>query len=164
MAIDTTVTLKRLIYEFNVWATAHPMLNGFGYGEYLETVRSGQTEYAVILFNSPSATSSDFFINYSMEVICLDYVKDENENKDQVNSDTQQILRDLEDTIRRSARWTNFSRIDSDWNFQKLDEFGADKAFGWLATFTLKIKKKHGICDITSLMPTYDFNASIINN
>ena len=157
MAIDTTVTLKRLIAEFSEWSTAHPMVNDFGYGQYLEKYRSGENKYLALIVNSPSATSQDFFINYQWEIICLDFVLDEKANRDQVNSDTMNVLRDLENTVRYSKRWKEFSRADSDWSYRKVDEFGADKCFGWIATLTLKVKKKHGICDIKSLMPTYDF-------
>src|SRR3990167_1702517 len=162
MAIDTSVTLKRLIVEFSEWATAHPMVNDFGYGQYLETFRESENKYAAVIVNSPSATSEDFFINFSWEIICLDYVLDQNDNRDRVNSDTMDILRDLENTIRYSKRWQNFSRLDGTISYQKVDEFGADKCFGWIATFTLKIKKKHGICDIKSLMPTYDFESGTV--
>lgn len=157
MAIDTKVTLKRLIAEFSEWATAHPMVNDFGYGQYLETYRSSDNKYLALIVNSPTLTSEDFFVNYQWEVICLDYVLDEKENMQRVLSDTQDVLRDLENTVRYSRRWKEFSRAEGQWSYRKVDEFGADKCFGWIATFTLKIKKKHGICDITSLMPTYDF-------
>jgi hypothetical protein len=133
------------------------MVNDFGYGKYLEVFRSSGRSYAALIVNSPTATSSKWYINYSMEIICLDYVKDEKGNQDRVNSDTIAIIRDLENTIRYSNRWQAFSRVDADFSYQKVDEFGADKAFGWIATFTLKIKKRHGICEIESLMPEYDF-------
>lgn len=162
MAIDTTVTLKRQIAEFSEWATAHPMVNDFGYGQYLETFRSSENKYLAVIVNSPSATSEDFFINYSWEVICLDYVLEEKENRDEVNSDTMGVLRDLENTVRYSKRWQDFSRVDGAWSYRKVDEFGADKCFGWIATFTLKVKKRHGICEIKSLMPTYDFESGTV--
>lgn len=162
MAIDTTVTLKRQIVEYNEWATAHPMVNDFGYGQYLEVYKTSGQRYLTLIVNSPSATSEDFFVNYSWEVICLDYVLDQKDNLERVNSDTIGVLRDLENTIRYSRRWKEFSRVDGTWSYRKVDEFGADKCFGWIATFTLKIKKKHGICDITSLMPTYDFETGSV--
>lgn len=157
MAIDTTVTLRRLIAELFEWSEAHPMVNDYGYGQYLETYRSSGNKYLALVFNSPTATSENFFINYQWEVICLDYVLDEKKNQNQVLSDTQQVLRDLENTIRYSRRWKEFSRSDGTWNHRQVNEFGADKCFGWIATFTLKVKKEHGVCAIKSLMPTYDF-------
>lgn len=162
MAIDTTVTLKRQIVELNEWATAHPMVNDFGYGQYLEVYKQSGNKYLTLVVNSPTLTSEDFFVNYSWEVICLDYVLDQKDNMQRVLSDTQDVLRDLENTVRYSKRWKDFSRADGNWSYRKVDEFGADKCFGWIATFTLKIKKKHGICDISSLMPTYDFETGSI--
>jgi hypothetical protein len=161
MAIDTSVTLRRLIAEFSIWATAHPMLNDFGYGQYLDSFKESDNKYMAMIVNSPTDTSDDFYINYSFEVICLDYVIDEADNKDRVLSDTRGVLRDLENTIRYSKRWQDFSKVEASFNTRRVEEFGADKCYGNISTFTLKVKKKHGICDITALLPTYDFNTGI---
>jgi len=162
MAIDTSVTLARLIAEFKQWADANPMVNDFGYGQYLETFRSSENKYCALIINAPSSTSEPFYINFSIEVICLDYVLDEKQNRDRVNSDTMEVLRQLENTIGYSVRWKEFSKLDGGFTSRKVDEFGADKCFGWIATFTLKIKRKHGICDLKAMMPTYDFQTGNI--
>jgi len=162
MAIDTSVTLARLIAEFKQWADANPMVNDFGYGQYLETFRSSENKYCALIINAPSSTSEPFYINFSIEVICLDYVLDEKQNRDRVNSDTMEVLRQLENTIGYSVRWKEFSKLDGGFTSRKVDEFGADKCFGWVATFTLKIKRKHGICDLKAMMPTYDFQTGNI--
>lgn len=164
MSINTDVTLKRLIAEFSTWADDHKMVNDFGYGQYLEVFRASGRNYAALIINAPSATSDTWYINYNIEIICLDYVTDDEANKDRVNSDTISIIRDLENTMRYANRWQSFCRIDSSFNYQKVDEFGADKCFGWIATLTLKIKKKHGICDIQALLPLYDFETGTIVN
>jgi hypothetical protein len=73
-----------------------------------------------------------------------------------------EVLRQLENTIGYSVRWKEFSKLDGGFTSRKVDEFGADKCFGWVATFTLKIKRKHGICDLKAMMPTYDFQTGNI--
>lgn len=157
MALEVDVTLRRLVWEFSEWANKHKQVNDFGYGKYLEVFRSSGRDYAALIVNAPSYTSDKWYINFQFEFICLDYVRDEKEEKDRVNSDTAQILRDLENTVRYSNRWKSFAKVDSTFNAQKIDEYGADKAFGWIATATIKIKRRHGICNIKSLMPEYDF-------
>lgn len=160
--INADVTLRRLVWELNDWANDHKMVNDFGYGKYLEVFRESGRDYSALIVNAPNATSEDWYINYSLEIICLDYVKDEKQNKARVNSDTIAIIRDLENTMRYSDRWQAFCRIDAQFNYQKVDEFGADKAFGWIATVTIKIKKRHGICNLQALMPEYDFDTGTI--
>jgi len=155
--INADVTLRRLIKELEIWANDHQMVNDFGYGQYLEVFRESGRDYAALIVNVPNANSDQWYYNLNLEIICLDYVKDEKGNKDRVNSDTLDIIRDLENTIRWSPRWQSFSRIDATFNYQKVDEFGADKAFGWIATVILKIKKRSGFCNIENLLPTYDF-------
>lgn len=163
MALQVDVTLRRLVWELNQWASDHKQVNDFGYGKYLEVFRSDADgrNYPALIVNAPNATSDKWYINFSLEIICLEYVLDEKDNKDRANSDTNQIIRDLENTMRYSNRWQKFCRIDANFNYQKIDEFGADKCFGWLATIEVKIKRRHGICNIKAIMPEYDFETGL---
>jgi len=158
MAIDATKTLRRLIYEFNEWADDHKYLQKFGYGQYLKTYEEEGQTYPVMVVNCTSSTIDQWYVNYNLEVIVLEWVYDDEDNKQTANSDTLAVFKDLDDTIRWSDRWQEFSRLDADITAEKIDEFGGDKAYGWLATFQLKVKKKSGICDLTALMPEYDFD------
>lgn len=161
--INADVTLRRLVYEFEQWANAHKMVNDFGYGKYLEVFRSSGRNYGALIVNAPNFTIDEWYINFTFEFISLDYVKDEKDNKDRVNSDTAQILVDLEQTLRISNRWQSFLRLDQAWTSQKVDEFGADKAFGWVTTAVLRVKKRSAICNLSALLPGYDFNKDIGN-
>lgn len=165
MAIDTDITLRRLIYEFSQWSESHDMIRKFGYGKYLNVYSETSREYPAFIVNCPRAPIEQWYINYNLEFIVLDWVFDsdqENENRERVNSDTHQLLEDLENTLRYSNRWQQFSRIDGRFEVQKIDEFGGDKCYGWLATVTLKVKKKSGICDLSALMPEYDFETQSV--
>jgi len=71
-------------------------------------------------------------------------------------------LNDLEETISYSNRWQDFSKIQGQINCQPTIQKGQDKAFGWIASFTLKVKKRHGICDLQALLPEYDFETGTI--
>lgn len=163
MAISSETTLSRLIAEINIWADANPFIKKFGYGTYLNNYMGSNNLYPAFLCNVPSTTSDTWYYNYNFEFFCLGWVFDDLENKTRENSDTQEIIRDFEDTVRRSPRWQSFSRIDTAFNYTKVDSFGGDKAYGWVATVTIKIKKKSGFCDLEVLMPTYDFeNQSVV--
>ena len=159
MSINADITLKRLVAEISTWANAHDMIQAFGYGKYLETfVSDAARKYPVFVVNCPNYTQDQWYFNYSLEIICLEWVFDDRGNRIPAASDTAQIIADFENTIKESDRWQSFSRMDGDFNSTKVDEYGGDKADGWVATFTLKIKKQSGICNITQLMPTYDFD------
>ena len=158
MSINADVTLKRLVYEISTWANARGMIEAFGYGKYLETFAADETrKYPVFVVNCPNYNQDRWYFNYQIEIICLEWVFDDRGNRVPAASDTAQIIADFENTIRESNRWQSFSRIDTPFNSTKVDEYGADKADGWVATFTLKVKKQSGICDLTALMPEYDF-------
>ncbi len=135
MSINAEITLKRLVYEINVWADAHSMIQAFGYGKYLETfARDESRKYPVFVVNCPNYTQDQWYFNYNLELICLEWVFDKRGNRVAAASDTAKIISDFENTIRESDRWQSFSRIDGNFNGRKVDEFGADKADGWITT------------------------------
>ncbi len=163
MAIDVDVTLRRLIWELDLWATDHKMINDFfGYGEFLQVSSESERDYPAMVVNATTSSSETWYINYTLEIMLLQNVPDEQPNRKRAMSDMRQILNDLEETITYSDRWQAFSKLAGGLNCTPAVEKGADKGFGWIATFTIKIKKRHGICDLQALMPEYDFETGII--
>ena len=163
MSINTDVTLRRLTHELKEWSDNHEMINDFfGYGQFLQLFMEGKREYPAMVVNVTSAASDKWYINYNFEVMILQYVNDEQDNRERAMSDCRQILNDLQETVSYSNRWQSFSRLDGTFNVTPAIQKGADKAYGWIGTFTLKVKKRHGICNLQSLMPEYDFETGTI--
>jgi hypothetical protein len=139
------------------------MINDFfGYGQFLQLFMEGKRDYPAMVVNVTSAPSDKWYINYNFEVMILQYVNDQQDNRERAMSDCRQILNDLQETVSYSDRWQSFSRLDGNFNATPAIQKGADKAYGWIGTFTLKVKKRHGICSLQSLMPEYDFETGII--
>lgn len=163
MSTNADVTLRRVIYELNQWADDHSMINQFwGFGEFLQVSQEDRRNYPAMVVNVLNAPSETWYFNYNFEIMVLDWMQDDQSNRKRVMSDTRQILNDLEETISYSNRWQDFSKIQGQINCQPTIQKGQDKAFGWIASFTLKVKKRHGICDLQSLMPEYDFETGTI--
>ena len=163
MSINTDVTLRRLTHELKEWSDNHEMINDFfGYGQFLQLFMEGKRDYPAMVVNVTSAASDKWYINYNFEVMILQYVNDEQDNRERAMSDCRQILNDLQETVSYSNRWQSFSRLDGTFNVTPAIQKGADKAYGWIGTFTLKVKKRHGICNLQSLMPEYDFETGTI--
>jgi len=163
MSTNADVTLRRVIYELNQWADDHSMINQFwGFGEFLQVSQEDRRNYPAMVVNVLNAPSETWYFNYNFEIMVLDWMQDDQSNRKRVMSDTRQILNDLEETITYSNRWQDFSKIQGQINCQPTIQKGQDKAFGWIASFTLKVKKRHGICDLQSLMPEYDFETGTI--
>ena len=163
MSLQVDVTLRRVVHELSQWADAHSMVNDFfGYGEFLQVSMEGARTYPAMVVNVTSAGSDSWYINYSFEVMFLQYVNDEQDNRKRAMSDTREYLNDLEETIRYSNRWQSFSRVDAPFNAVPAVEKGRDKAFGWVGTFTLRVRKRNGICNLQALMPEYDFQTGDI--
>jgi len=163
--INADVTLIRLIAEFKEFSDKHGMLNDFfGYGQFLQLSMEGRRDYPAMVINVTAAPSDTWYFNFQLEVMVLDWMQDDQSNRTRLMSDTRQILNDLEETIRYSNRWQSFSKLEGQVNCQPAIEKGRDKSFGWIATFTLKLKKRHGICDLKTLLPTYDFEKGIYDD
>lgn len=161
--MNPDVTLRRVLYELKIWADAHGMIEDFmGYGQFLQVASEDERNYMAMVVNVTSAPSETWYINYNLEVMVLEYVNDEQDNRKRAMSDTREVINDLEETIKYSNRWQAFSRIDGTISCTPAVEIGADKAFGWIASFELKVKKRHGICKIQALMPEYDFETGNI--
>lgn len=161
MAIDASITLRRLIYELSEWTTDHSMLNQFAYGKWLSHYSKEEKSYPILAVNCTGWNLEQWYVTYNLEVVVLFWVTDDRFNQERAESDATQIFTDLENTIRYSDRWQSFARLDQNWTSQKVEEYGGDKAFGFLAQFPIKIKKKSGICDLQTLMPSYDFDTTI---
>ena len=161
--INADFTLNRVIAELKTWSDAHGMnLTFFGYGKFLQLQMEVERNYPAFVVNVTAAPSEVWYINYNFEIMVLDWVSDNEPNRTRIMSDTRQILNDLEETMRYSNRWQEFSKINGQINCVPANQKGLDKAFGWISSFTLKVKKRHGICDLYTLLPTYDFDSGLV--
>lgn len=159
MSLNTDVTLRRLIHEISQWADSHKMVDRFGYGDFLQIYEDSENTYPYMMVNCSDASLSKFYIKFNLEICIMDWVWDNRENHDRVESDTMEILRDFQNTIEESPRWDSFSKLNGDINARKFVERGGDKVTGWCGTFNLWIRRNSGFCDLEAIMPEYDFQS-----
>lgn len=157
MAINNTTTLRRTVQQYKEWADAHPMVNQFGYGDFLELYSESEAVYPYIMVNCTNYSEDTWYIKLQIEVFVAMWVFDERNNQLPSESTSLEILRHLNNTVRYSDRWQQFSKLNSENTGFKVIERGADKITGWGTTHNLWIKRKSGICDLLTLMPEYDF-------
>lgn len=159
MAINTNITLRRLIAEIKEWADAHSMVEGFGYGEFSTLHTESEKNYPYLMLNTSNAGSDKWYLKFSLEFGLMGWVYDDKDNFNfkRVQSDTIEIIRDFQNTVEESPRWQSFSKINGDVSFRKFVDGGTDKVTGWGANINLWIKKRSGICDLSAIMPEYDF-------
>lgn len=157
MSINADTTLKRLVKQVEIWAEAHDMINKFGYGDFLELMSESENRYPYFMVNIVNAGQSAWYIKYRVEIAVSDWVYDNDSNDTPAESSTLEITNDFIETVRYSRRWQAFSKVNGDPQLRKFKDRGKDKPYGWSTSIELWVKKSHGICDIESLLPTYDF-------
>lgn len=159
MALNVNVTLKRLIAEIKEWSDDHKMIEGFGYGDFLDLYQEGENTYPYLMVNCSNAGSDKWYIKYQLEFGVMDWVWDDRENFQRVESDTMEIIRDFQNTVEESPRWQAFCKINGDITDRKFTEKGGDKVTGWGATINLWVKRRSGFCNLQAIMPEYDFQS-----
>ena len=157
MSINANTTQRRLVKEVEWWAQNHKFVNRFGYGDFLEIYSNSENSYPYFTLNIKDATSSQWYFNFTLEICVLGWLYDNKEGQLDSESELIEILRDFQNTVKESPRWQSFSRIQGEMTMQKLLEKGGDKALAWCGRMTIQIKKTSGFCDITSIMPDYNF-------
>ena len=77
MAIDASITLRRLIYELSEWTTDHSMLNQFAYGKWLSHYSKEEKSYPILAVNCTGWNLEQWYVTYNLEVVVLFWVTDD---------------------------------------------------------------------------------------
>jgi len=151
------LTIKQLIKELQDLTAAHNQVKSFEYGDFL-TILKRKVDYTCVMANVSNATyrQGSNLINLQLNLFVADKTLKGDENKIDVESNTQQILNDLLGVITRSARWQEFGYVTTDIPEQKYYDRTPDVVTGWNATISLEIIHKNGFCDVPIFNYDYD--------
>lgn len=155
MSDVTNITLKRLQEEFSIMAGAHLQLKTFFYGDFLNTVSSKKVKYCSLLMNTSDGVLDANYINFRLELACMDKTFNDDVNRTDVESDTLSILQDIFGVITMSKRWQSFSKVAGSAPVRKFVHKGEDVVTGWSMSLNLQVKRKNGICNIP--IEDYDY-------
>lgn len=144
----TGITLNRLIEEFSQISDAHLQLDDFKYGNFLNIYQSNKVAYKALLMNVNNASMDENFIILQIELMVMDKVFKDLEDRDDVESDCLEILQDVFSVVSYSNRWQSFSRVSQSSQMRKFYSKGEDQVTGWAMQITLNVKRKNGICDL----------------
>ena len=151
------LTIKQLIKELQELTAAHNQVKTFEYGDFL-TILKRRVDYTCVMANVSNATyrQGSNLINLQLDLFVADKTLKGDENKIDVENNTQQILNDLLGVITRSARWQEFGYVTSDIPERKYYDRTPDVVTGWNATISLEIIHKNGFCDVPIFNYDYD--------
>jgi len=149
------LTIKQLIKELQELTAAHNQVKSFEYGDFL-TILKRKVDYTCVMANVSNATyrQGSNLINLQLNLFVADKTLKGDQNKIDVESNTQQILNDLLGVITRSTRWQEFGYVTTDIPEQKYYDRTPDVVTGWNATISLEIIHKNGFCDV----PIFDYD------
>lgn len=156
-----SVTLNKLIEEFYKLADAHEMLESFYYGNFLEIYQSDASNpiaYKTMLMNVNNASIDPNYVILTVELMVMDKVFKDNDDRQDVESDTLAILGDIFSVVSYSNRWQSFCKIGGASTMRKFVNKGEDQVTGWAMTIQLNVKRKNGLCDLP--ISDYDYEGT----
>lgn len=143
----TTYTYNQLVKFFTDLTNAHKQIKGFGAGwiRDIEATLGRNTLYPYVWLEPVSEAVAENVTTFSLRLYCLDLVKKDQSNEQEVISDTSQIMRDIILVLR-----------EEDWNVQLVgtpilepvsENFG-DIVSGWTAAMDIEVNFANGYCGL----------------
>jgi hypothetical protein len=152
----TNITLNRLREEMENLSLANEFVSSFHYGAFLDILKSQKVDYCSVMMNVNNASIDRDYLNITIEIAVADKVDKDNENRNDVESDTLQILSDIFSVVSYSNRWNDFSKLTGSTPARKFISRFEDDVTGWGQTINLSLKRKNGICDLPIVDYDYD--------
>lgn len=153
-------SLNQVVDELRVWAAAHVQVNDMAYGSLVDIYNTNQITHCLLAVNCSNATQGENYVELTLELAVFDVVipttvDEQNRAQHEVESDTLQIINDLQQTIGNADRWKHWSEIQGVGTAQKFVDRGQDSVTGWLLNMTLRVWTVQGLCDLPLI--DYDY-------
>lgn len=184
-------SINQIRQDFEAFANAHDQINQFNWGELQELYSSKKhILHSVLNVALVSSVIRKQTVEYTLQISVGDLVDQDERNKDDVESDTHRIIRDVDTFLRsrqfRQYYFTNDVSSPSQYRIR----VGSDYVFGWSLNLAFRVVDQKADCsvpllgfDITSLpnqtacqrllgvltdgqknsciLPTYDFSDAV---
>lgn len=142
-------SLNQIRVELKDVATAHAQLNSFFWGDLTRAWNENNLNYPLLC--SYTKGSGHQFLNNQTQIQLIIIVADKqfedwNENLNEVESDTLQILRDVFNVINKSPRWNKLGKFQTGVVTKFIDDTG-DGLTGHTLELTFLLRDQSGYCD-----------------
>jgi hypothetical protein len=153
------LTWNNLVSLFENVATAHQQINSYGLGEEWEI--NGATEsnrdYPKMWVIPIDSITKEQTVERTFEFLVFDLVHPDEDNENDVVSDTEQIIHDIIKVFKNES--DNYNVTNEPQAFYFTEKY-ADNVSGWRAQITIETDFASNSCD----MPMDDFVSPSINN
>jgi hypothetical protein len=138
----------------------HLQVADYFWGDWGDFFNGGKNrKYLAIIANVTAPITFSSITEINLNLICVDQVKDDNFNLDEVESDTLQVLHDYFRIIKHSQNWKEIGAIRNTNSPLKFKDKGDDEVAGWQMTINYKLIESIGLCDLP--VQDYDFTKKI---
>ena len=154
--MSTILTYNQIISELRSIASNHRQINSFDIGK--DEDFAGSTKYIYpILFITPisgtfyksEANDSYNSKDFTVELKVLNLVNKGLNNISDVYSDCEQIISDIVTEINENENYIeNSVSINSDINFEALEQFSDEELSGFKTQITFRLKNKNSFCGL----------------
>jgi hypothetical protein len=140
-------TLNNVIQSFKAFTESHLQLNTFYSGKEWD-FQSQENLYPALISVIVPSTIAPGVVKYKFNIFCIDLVKSDGSNKDEVYSDTSQILGDFIDYFKDNFDIHGFYLDETDVTIEPLEEIMDDVLNGWVMEVTVHIPRSGSTCQI----------------
>jgi hypothetical protein len=166
-----TITHNQIVKLLRDLATNHYQINGFGFGDPWEYLASNTPATPCLwgILNNTQRTKREVTLSYSL--LIFDLVKINEDNEDEVLSDTQQIALDILAMLGSPTYTSQFILGDSSQMEDFTERFDS-KVAGWKMDITIRIPFDNDVCQVpasglpslenTYEVTVYDQNGNIV--
>lgn len=157
-------SLNQIRVELKDVATAHAQVNSFFWGDLVRAWNEDNLNFPLLC--SYSKGSGHQFLNNQTQVQLVIVVADKqyedwNENLNDVESDTFQIIRDIYNVVNKSPRWQSLGKVQTAIVTKFIDDTG-DGLTGHAMELTFLLREQSGYCDTPIF--GYDFEDTAEGN
>lgn len=141
------MTLNNIIQLFQNIVTAHYNLRGFGFGNIFEingSLKPG-LNYPLLWLVPLDVTTTDQTKQSRFLVLVLDLVKKDQTNRDEVWSDTQEVILDVIKILRNES--DDYNLVGDPITFPVAEQHG-DWLNGWQSELTIETNLNSNYCDV----------------
>lgn len=142
------ITINQLVKEFGIIAEQHKQINSFFFGDFLNALNQSEAvNYPLLCVMLMPGSMTEKTINLTAIItVCDKYIVDSNRSIIEVHSDTLQILRDIDLTLRQE-RFEDLT-LDTQHSTEPFVERSQDVVAGWSMQMTMNIFDNQNWCEI----------------
>jgi hypothetical protein len=142
------ITINQLVKEFGIIAEQHKQINSFFFGDFLNALNQSEAvNYPLLCVMLMPGSMSEKTVNLTAIItVCDKYIVDQNRSIIEVHSDTLQILRDIDLTLRQE-RFEDLT-LDTQHSTEPFVERSQDIVAGWSMQMTMSVFDNQNWCEI----------------